>query len=96
MRSIQFIGDRKNWMMNLLWAGIALLVPIVGPLVLDGGSTRSFNRAQRSEHKDYKDFDLNRLTEYLTRGIWPFLVNLIMQAIMMIPMFFSTSCLLLW
>src|SRR5204863_2283551 len=86
MRSLQFIMDRKNWMMNVLWAGIAILVPIVGPIVLDGWLYEVIESLHNDpEHKDYRDFDLNRLTEYLTRGIWPFLVNLIMQAIMMIP-----------
>ncbi|MFL5341360.1 MAG: DUF4013 domain-containing protein [Gemmataceae bacterium] len=90
MRSIQFIGDRKNWLMNLLWAGIAMLVPIVGPLVLDGWLYEVIESLHNDpEHKDYQDFDLNRLTEYLTRGIWPFLVDLIMQAIMMVPMFLA-------
>jgi hypothetical protein len=80
--------DRKNWLMNVLWGALAMLVPIVGPIVYDGWLYEVIESLHNDpEHKDYRDFDLNRFTEYLTRGIWPFLVHLIMQAIMMVPIF---------
>jgi hypothetical protein len=86
MRSFQFIMDRKNWMMNILMGGVCFLIPIIGPLVFLGWMYEVIESLHRDpEHRDYADFDFNRFSEYLSRGIWPFLVQLIVGAILAVP-----------
>jgi hypothetical protein len=87
MRSLQFIMDRKNWMTNILMCGVCMLVPIVGPIVFIGYLFEVIDALMRDpEHKDYPDFDFNRLTEYLSRGIWPFLMRVVLGLIIGLPL----------
>jgi hypothetical protein len=96
MRSLQFIMERKNWMTNVLLGGVCMLVPIVGPIVFSGYLFEVIDALLRDpEHKDYPDFDFNRLTEYLSRGIWPFLMQLVLGLIIAVPLvliFFVLIC----
>ena len=90
MRSLQFIQDRKNWMMNILWIGLCLMsgmiIPIIGQLIMMGYFYIMIESLHKDpEHRDYPDFDINRFTEYLSRGVWPFLVSLIVGVVMMVP-----------
>ncbi len=90
MRSLQFIMDRKNWMMNILMATLCLLsaqiIPIVGQIVLEGWLFNVIDSLHRDpEHKHYPDFDFNQFTEYLSRGIWPMLVYLVAMVVI-VPM----------
>jgi hypothetical protein len=56
--------------------GLSMLVPIVFSSYL----FEVIDALQRDpEHKDYPDFDSNRLMEYLTRGDWPFLMQLVLS-----------------
>jgi hypothetical protein len=87
MRSLQFIMDRKNWMSNILLGGVCMLVPIVGPIVFSGYLFEVIDALNRDPgHKDYPDFDFNRLMEYLTRGIWPFLMQLVLSLTIGVPL----------
>jgi hypothetical protein len=87
MRSVQFIFDRKNWMTNILLAGVSMLVPIVGPLVLSGYLFEVIDALRDDpEHQEYPDVDVNRLMDYLTRGVWPFLMQLVVGLIIGVPL----------
>src|SRR5437763_4264072 len=91
MRSLQFIQDRKNWMTNILWVGLCLLtttlIPFIGQIIMQGYLFFVIEALHSDpEHRDYPDFDLNRFTEYLSRGIWPFLVDLLCRAVIMAPL----------
>jgi hypothetical protein len=62
---------------SLLWRhgrGSKSLDPASGELVMDALPAR-----QDLQAAPYPDFNFNRFTEYLTRGIWPFLVYLIVN-----------------
>lgn len=85
-----FVNKKPGGWNNLLMATVCVLIPIVGAIVLLG------YRAEVAEdlHKDpdqqnYPDFTFDRFTDYLQRGLWPFLVQLIVSlafaGLMMIP-----------
>jgi hypothetical protein len=38
------------------------------------------------DHVDYPDFDFNKFTEYLSRGVWPFLMRLVLGLIIGLPL----------
>lgn len=79
MRAIKFVFDNPNWLKNLaLLAVCQFLVPIVGPLVAMGYLSELIESFHRSGEDSYADFDFNRFSEYLSRGLPLFLVQLAM------------------
>src|SRR5262245_12120198 len=88
MDSLRFVMVKPTWLSNVLMCVVCLLIPIVGPIVLMGYMYVVFDSIHRDPKKqDYPEFKFESFTEYLTRGIWPFLVQLIAQALTMAPMF---------
>jgi len=86
MRSLQFITDRKNWKSNILMGAVCLLIPAIGQIVFSGYLFEVIEALQRDpDHVDYPDFDFNRFMEYLMRGIWPFLMSLVVGLIIAVP-----------
>ena len=86
MRSLQFIQDRKNWIMNVLLVGVCILIPIIGAIVAFGYLFEMIESLLADpEHRDYRDFDFNRFTDYLSRGIWPFLARLVVSLAILLP-----------
>jgi hypothetical protein len=76
-----FVSKKPGGLTNLLLAAVCVLIPVVGVIVLLG------YRAEIAEDLDkdprlenYPDFDFNRFIDYLSRGIWPFLMQLIVGA----------------
>src|SRR5262249_37041567 len=52
--------------------------PLAGPAVRLGSPFHLIEEMhRRGSDDDYPDFDVNRLMDYLTRGLWPFLVQLL-------------------
>lgn len=89
MRSVQFIMDRKSWMSNILMGGLCLLIPVVGPIVFSGYLFIVIESLKRDpDHVDYPDFDFNQFSKYLMRGIWPFLMRLVLGMIIGVPLGF--------
>src|ERR1700687_1905721 len=86
--SYRFLFESPNWLMNLLAAAICLVVPVVGPMVFLGYVFEIIESLHRRKGSPYPDFDTKQLMKYLTRGLWPFLVRLVvllpLGAIMMI------------
>src|SRR5258708_553169 len=87
MRSLQFILDRKNWLTNILLGGVCMLVPILGHMVFSGYLFEVIDALRSDpEHQEYPDFDLNRIMESLTRGVWPILMRLVLSLIIGLPL----------
>lgn len=81
VRAIQSVLSSANWIGNLLWLSLAFLASsiFVGQIALFGyGAELLERRAGRPENPPY-DIDSNRLGDYLSKGIWPFLANLVVQ-----------------
>jgi hypothetical protein len=95
----RFAFASPNGWKNLLIGGVAMLVPILGPVVfigylcdvlaprpLDDGSGR-VDESPRAPGAGYGDFDFSRFSQYLERGIWPFLATLV-AGLVMLPLYF--------
>jgi hypothetical protein len=65
--------------LNLLFAAICMLVPIAGPMVLMGWAFDVLTRTPEWRWESGSDFDINKLGKYFMRGLWPFLVQLIVS-----------------
>lgn len=68
-----------NWMMNMLWMfGCAMLSSVVvGSLVGFGYIAEVAESRSGGKSEDWPDFNIDRLSDYIMRGLWPFLWYLI-------------------
>lgn len=78
----QFIFRSPNAASNIMLLTVCQLIPIVGPMVLYGYQFEIVDSLSRAPQADYPRFDFNRFTEYLKRGVWPFLVYLLLNLVM--------------
>ena len=90
LRSYQFLFDSPKWLTNLLAGTVALLVPIVGQMVLLGYVFEILEALHLHPEAIYPDFNTNRLSKYLNRGVWPFLADFVVRLVfgmLMVPVF---------
>jgi uncharacterized protein DUF4013 len=90
--SMQYMEAYNNffrspkWGMNLLFLSICALIPIIGPIVMQGWAISVIAR-QHTQGDDYPlEFKFERFTEFLSKGIWTFLTGLILGLVFL---FFS-------
>jgi len=85
LRMYQYIFDNPNWVTNVLLGGLCGLIPVVGPIVLLGYQYEIVIGLLMNGGQRYPDFDFNRFADYLMRGVWPFLVQLVAGLVLMLP-----------
>jgi hypothetical protein len=78
IQAYRFVFQSPKWFMNLLFSALCILVPVVGQMVLMGWAFEVIEALLVSRGA-YPDFDTNRLGKYLMRGLWPFLVYLVVS-----------------
>jgi hypothetical protein len=86
MQAYQYVMDSGNWFLNLLLIFVCQLIPIVGPIVVMGYQFEIIEALHRNRGGTYPDFSFDLFVEYLKRGLWPFLVSLIIGAVVGIPL----------
>lgn len=84
LEMFSYIFKSPDWVSNVLLCGICFLIPIVGPIVLLGYRYEVLEHWHRHSQADYPKFDFGRFGDYLSRGIWPFLV-LVVGSFLLIP-----------
>jgi len=68
--------------MNVLCGCVCVLIPVIGPIILLGYRAEVAEALEKDpDLEDYPDFDFNRFMEYLTRGVWPFLAELVVTLV---------------
>jgi hypothetical protein len=80
MRAYKYVFANPKWLTNLIMAAICNLIPVVGGLVTGGYMFEVLETLHREGDERYPDFDFGRFGKYLMRGLWPFLVILILFA----------------
>ena len=97
-KSFSYIFENPNWVTNTLFCALCLVVPVFGPLVLCGYQMEIVQCLHVTRGQRYPDFDLNILIDYLVRGLWFFLVGLVLSIIVVpicglfvVLIFLSTS-----
>lgn len=85
-----------KWGTNLLLGGVCMLIPVVGPLALMGWHAGAlYGRKDKDDFLGYPEFNFSNLGTYIERGVWPFLVQMVvslvlvpvMWVVMAVPMF---------
>jgi hypothetical protein len=80
LRAYQFVFDSPNWTTNLLLGTVCQLIPVVGPFVLMGYLFEVVEALhRRGDDGRYPDFAFERFMPYLVRGLYVFLVILVVS-----------------
>jgi hypothetical protein len=88
MRAWSYVFENPQWGMNLLFGTIAIFIPVIGPMILNGYQLEIVEGLHRSGGARYPDFTFERFADYLVRGAWVFLVKLVAGLVMM-PVFLA-------
>jgi hypothetical protein len=86
MRMVSYVWENPNWLMSVVFIALCNLIPIVGPIVVLGYVFEVVLALLANQGRAYPDFNFNRFVEYLTRGLWPFLVALA-ASLVFVPFF---------
>lgn len=74
----------QKWGMNMLLGAVCILIPMIGQLILAGWAiTQLWGRGDDEHPSNYPPFDFQYFTKYLTRGLWPFLVQIACSIVIM-------------
>jgi hypothetical protein len=92
-RMVSYAFESPKWFLNLLLMGVCQLIPIIGPIVLLGYQFDVVESLHRYRQGRAPDFDFNRFVDYLTRGVWPFLVVLV-ASLVLVPVIWIVVALL--
>ena len=80
-RAYQQTVQGPNWVVTLLWGMLAFfssgVIPIIGPMVWTGYLYECVEVLTLSRGRVFPDFDANRFGAYMSRGVFPFLVQLV-------------------
>ena len=83
-RALQYQLDDESWITTLLFMAVAIIVPLVGGIVAFGYQATVIEALARSGAGAAPPrFDLERLVDYLLRGLRMFVVSLIVTVIML-------------
>ena len=93
MRAYNYIFENPNWLTTVLMMGLACLtavipgVSIILQLVIIGYQFETIDWLLKTQGRQYPNFEFGRLGDYLGRGLWPFLVNLV-TSIVLVPVLY--------
>ena len=83
-----------DWFVNLMLGLVCMIIPVVGPIVFLGYEMELIEGWLKQPGKPYPRLDFGRFTDYLKRGVWPFLAALIgnlvtipLTLVIMLPFF---------
>lgn len=74
-----------NWLMNLVWMFVCemLAMVVIGNLLSMGYAMVVAESRLGGRDRNWPDFDMNKFSDYLLRGLWPFLWNMIFSFVIM-------------
>jgi Protein of unknown function (DUF4013) len=83
-----FLFKPKRGLWNAIQVGIALIVPVAGQMVVMGYRSLVIEDLDDDPDKRYhRDFELNKLGDYLTRGLWQGLIQFAAQFLLIGTMY---------
>ena len=82
-----YVFEHPEWMMSMLLGSVCMLIPVLNSIIIFGYRYEIVEMRVRFPQLLYPKFDFGRFAQYLTRGVWPFLIDFILQFIVQIPLF---------
>lgn len=84
--SVKFAFSRQVGFGSLAMGLLLTFIPVVGPILLAGWMAESHRRLVRRESPSVRPFVFGEFVQYLTAGLVPFLVQLVVTLVAMMPM----------
>jgi hypothetical protein len=84
--AFNYFFEHPEWGNSLLMGSVCMLIPILNAIVLAGYRYEIVEMKLRFPDQLYPKFDFARFSQYITRGIWPFLIDMIVQMVLVVPM----------
>jgi len=82
LRMYKYVFENPNWVMNIVLGAVCAIIPVIGPLVMIGYQFEVVSSLLATQGLRYPDFNFNRFVDYLVRGLWPFLVQLVASLVL--------------
>ncbi|MEY4567065.1 MAG: hypothetical protein RLY14_2035 [Planctomycetota bacterium] len=81
LRIIKFVFESPQWTTNILWTSLGFLFSgmVVGMLAILGYQMDIVIAENGKEPRRYPDFDINRIGDYLLRGLWVWLSMMVVS-----------------
>lgn len=76
------IHRNPDWFVNTLLMFVCAIIPVIGGIVLHGYVYETIEILHRTGGNYYPRFDFNRFVDYLLRGVGPFLIGLVLGAVL--------------
>jgi uncharacterized protein DUF4013 len=86
LESFQYIFAHPEWVLSVILASVCGLIPVIGGILVLGYQFEIVELLHRSPGNLYPKFDFNRFSQYLMRGVWPFLVVVIVVLVVQLPL----------
>jgi hypothetical protein len=83
--AFNYFFEHPEWGNSLLMGSVCMLIPILNAIVLAGYRYEIVEMKLRFPDQLYPKFDFARLSQYITRGIWAFLIDMIAQKVLVVP-----------
>lgn len=78
--------EHPDWAMTLLLGSLCFLIPVINTMILFGYRYEIVEMKVRFPDQLYPKFDFNRFSQYLVRGLMPFLIDFLIQFVINIPL----------
>ncbi len=77
--AVRWVFSDADWTKNVLLGCVFMLIPIVGPIALAGWMCEIHQRLVRGHPRPMPKLDFNDFVHYLSRGVSPFVVQLVVM-----------------
>ena len=84
--ALSYFFEHPDWAMTLLLGSLCFLIPVINTMILFGYRYEIVEMKVRFPDQLYPKFDFSRFSQYLVRGLMPFLIDFLIQFVINIPL----------
>jgi Protein of unknown function (DUF4013) len=84
-QTLNYFFEHPDWTNSLLMGSVCMLIPILNGILLAGYRYEIVEMKVRFPDQLYPKFDFARFSQYITRGVWPFLIDFLVQMVLTVP-----------
>jgi len=83
--ALSYFFEHPDWAMTLLLGSLCFFIPVINTMILFGYRYEIVEMKVRFPDQLYPKFDISRFSQYLVRGLMPFLIDFLIQFVINIP-----------
>jgi hypothetical protein len=89
LRSFRYVFELPKWWLGLLLASICLFIPVFGVAVIAGYQYEVVEMLFRGRQLPYPLFEFKRFVPLAQRGVWLFMITMLIQPFVQLPLQFT-------